>query len=50
MMTEKLNYDMILQMEQSMKEEEKNCTLNITFNGNVKNLEVEINRLSANKA
>lgn len=26
------------------------CTLNITFNGNVKNLEVEINRLSSNKA
>ena len=25
------------------------CSLNITFNGNVKNLEVEINRLSANK-
>ena len=23
------------------------CTLNITFNGNVKNLEVEINRLNA---
>lgn len=26
------------------------CILDITFNGNVKNLEVEINRLSANKA
>lgn len=31
-------------------EENGYCTLNITFNGNVKNLEVEINRLSANKA
>lgn len=30
-------------------EENGYCTLNITFNGNVKNLEVEINRLSANK-
>ncbi len=31
-------------------EENGYCTLNITFNGNVKNLEVEINRLSANRA
>lgn len=31
-------------------EENGYCTLNITFNGNMRNLEVEINRLSANKA
>ncbi|NNJ28498.1 transcriptional regulator [Lacrimispora defluvii] len=34
----------------SINEETGYCTLDITFNGNVKNLEVEINRLSANKA
>mgnify|MGYP000040222955 FL=1 len=33
-----------------INEENGYCTLNITFNGNIKNLEVEINRLSANKA
>lgn len=34
----------------NINEETGYCTLDITFNGNVKNLEVEINRLSANKA
>jgi hypothetical protein len=34
----------------NINEETGFCTLDITFNGNVKNLEVEINRLSANKA
>ncbi|WP_349672866.1 transcriptional regulator [Lacrimispora sp.] len=34
----------------SINEETGYCMLDITFNGNVKNLEVEINRLSANKA
>lgn len=37
-------------IEYLIDEEVGYCTLNITFNGNVKNLEVEINRLSANKA
>ncbi len=37
-------------IEYVIDEENGYCTLNITFNGNVKNLEVEINRLSANKA
>ena len=37
-------------IEYIIDEENGYCTLNITFNGNVKNLEVEINRLSANKA
>ena len=37
-------------IEYLIDEENGYCTLNITFNGNVKNLEVEINRLSANKA
>ena len=37
-------------IDYSIDEENGYCTLNITFNGNVKNLEVEINRLSANKA
>ncbi len=36
-------------IEYIIDEENGYCTLNITFNGNVKNLEVEINRLS-NKA
>lgn len=36
-------------IEYSIDEENGYCTLNITFNGNIKNLEVEINRLS-NKA
>ncbi len=36
-------------IEYIIDEENGYCTLNITFNGNVKNLEVEINRLSANK-
>ncbi|MDR1548422.1 MAG: transcriptional regulator [Hungatella sp.] len=34
----------------TINEETGFCTLDITFNGNVKNLEVEINRLSANRA
>mgnify|MGYP000263328237 FL=1 len=34
----------------NINEETGFCTLDITFNGNIKNLEVEINRLSANKA
>lgn len=33
-------------IEYSIDEENGYCTLNITFNGNIKNLEVEINRLS----
>lgn len=37
-------------IEYIIDEENGYCTLNITFNGNVKNLEVEINRLSTNKA
>lgn len=37
-------------VEYMIDEENDYCTLNITFNGNVKNLEVEINRLSANRA
>lgn len=37
-------------IEYIIDEENGYCTLNITFNGNVKNLEVEINRLSSNKA
>lgn len=37
-------------IDYSIDEETGYCTLDITFNGNVKNLEVEINRLSANKA
>lgn len=37
-------------IEYLIDEDNGYCTLNITFNGNVKNLEVEINRLSANKA
>lgn len=37
-------------IEYTIDEESGYCTLDITFNGNVKNLEVEINRLSANKA
>ena len=37
-------------IEYIIDEENGYCTLNITFNGNVKNLEVEINRLSANMA
>lgn len=37
-------------VEYVIDEENDYCTLNITFNGNVKNLEVEINRLSANRA
>lgn len=37
-------------IEYMIDEENGYCTLNITFNGNIKNLEVEINRLSANKA
>ena len=37
-------------IEYLIDEENGYCTLNITFNGNVKNLEVEINRLSASKA
>lgn len=37
-------------IEYIIDDESGYCTLNITFNGNVKNLEVEINRLSANKA
>lgn len=37
-------------IEYIIDEENGYCTLNITFNGNVKNLEVEINRLSASKA
>ncbi len=37
-------------IEYTIDEENGYCTLDITFNGNVKNLEVEINRLSANKA
>lgn len=37
-------------IEYIIDEENGYCTLNITFNGNVKNLEVEINRLSANRA
>ena len=36
-------------IEYLIDEENGYCTLNITFNGNVKNLEVEINRLSSNK-
>lgn len=36
-------------VEYLIDEENDYCTLNITFNGNVKNLEVEINRLSANR-
>lgn len=36
-------------IEYMIDEENGYCTLNITFNGNIKNLEVEINRLS-NKA
>lgn len=36
-------------IEYSIDDDNGYCTLNITFNGNVKNLEVEINRLSANK-
>ena len=31
----------------TIDEENGYCTLDITFNGNVKNLEVEINRLNA---
>ena len=34
-------------IEHTIDNESGYCTLNITFNGNVKNLEVEINRLSA---
>lgn len=34
-------------IEHTIDSESGYCTLNITFNGNVKNLEVEINRLSA---
>lgn len=34
-------------IEYTIDEENGYCTLNITFNGNVKNLEVEINRLSS---
>lgn len=37
-------------IDYSIDEETGYCTLDITFNGNVKNLEVEINRLSANRA
>ncbi len=37
-------------IEYLIDEENGYCTLNITFNGNVKNLEVEINRLSAGNA
>lgn len=37
-------------IEYLIDEDNGYCTLNITFNGNVKNLEVEINRLSANRA
>lgn len=37
-------------IEYTIDEESGYCTLDITFNGNVKNLEVEINRLSSNKA
>ena len=37
-------------IEYTIDEESGYCILNITFNGNVKNLEVEINRLSSNKA
>lgn len=37
-------------IEYIIDEQNGYCTLNITFNGNVKNLEVEINRLSASKA
>lgn len=37
-------------IEYVIEEETGYCTLNITFNGNVKNLEVEINCLSSNKA
>ena len=36
-------------IEYTIDEENGYCTLDITFNGNVKNLEVEINRLSAGK-
>ncbi len=36
-------------IEYLIDEDNGYCTLNITFNGNVKNLEVEINRLSAAK-
>lgn len=36
-------------IEYLIDEENGYCMLNITFNGNVKNLEVEINRLSSNK-
>ncbi len=36
-------------IEYLIDEDNGYCTLNITFNGNVKNLEVEINRLSSNK-
>lgn len=36
-------------IEYIIDEDNGYCTLNIKFNGNVKNLEVEINRLSANK-
>ncbi|MCI9071268.1 MAG: transcriptional regulator [Lachnospiraceae bacterium] len=34
-------------IEHTIDNESGYCTLNITFNGNIKNLEVEINRLSA---
>lgn len=37
-------------IEYMIDDENGYCTLNITFNGNVKNLEVEINRFTANKA